>query len=132
MEDTMSIIRLFKVHYVWEDILSMGLGALIVLTSWMVGDAGSQSVATNAVIVGILVLALGAAEFLDLRRWEESLEIACGVWLIASPFVFGYANAGTLRYWHFILGAAVVVLAVMELWQDRKLSDIELAQHSAR
>jgi len=128
----MSSIRLFKVHYVWEDILSMGLGALIVLTSWMVGDAGSQSVATNAVIVGILVLALGAAGFLDLRRWEESLEIACGVWLIASPFVFGYANAGTLRYWHFILGAAVVVLAVMELWQDWKLSDTELAQHSAR
>ena len=68
-------------------------------------------------IVGIIVLALGAAEFLDLRRWEEGLEIACGLWLIASPFVFGYANADTLRYWHFILGAAVVLLAVLELWQ---------------
>ena len=83
-------------------------------------------------IVGIIVLALGAAEFLDLRRWEEGLEIACGLWLIASPFVFGYANADTLRYWHFILGAAVVLLAVLELWQDWKLSETELAQHSVR
>jgi hypothetical protein len=128
----MAGIRLFNVHYVWEDCLSMGLGALIVLTSWMVGDGATQSVATNAVIVGILVLALGASEFLDLRRWEEGLETACGLWLIVSPFIFGYADAGTLRYWHFVLGAAVVVLAVLELWQDWKLSDAELARHSVR
>jgi len=128
----MAGIRLFNVHYVWEDCLSMGLGALIVLTSWTVGDGASQIVATNTVVVGILVLALGASEFLDLRRWEEGLETACGLWLIVSPFVFGYADAGTLRYWHFILGAAVVLLAVLELRQDWKLSDAEVAQHSAR
>jgi hypothetical protein len=128
----MAGIRLFNVHYVWEDCLSMGVGALIVLTSWMVGDVGSQTVATNAVIVGILVLALGASEFVNLRRWEEGLETACGLWLIASPFIFGYAEAGTLRYWHFVLGTAVVLLAVLELWQDWKLSDAELAHHSGR
>ena len=114
----MAGIRIFNVHYLWEDCVSMGLGVLIVPTSWMVGDLGSQTVAINAAIVGILVLALGASEFLDLRRWEEGLETACGLWLIASPFVFGYADAGTLRYWHFVLGAAVVLLAVLELSQE--------------
>jgi hypothetical protein len=129
----MAGIRLFNVHYLWEDFLSMCLGALIILTSWMVGDAGNtQAVAANATIVGILVLALGASEFLDLRRWEEGLETACGLWLIASPFIFGYADAGTLRYWHLVLGAAVVVLAVLELRQDWKLSGAQLAQHSAQ
>jgi SPW repeat len=68
MEVTMAGIRLFNVHYLWEDCVSMCLGALIVLTAWIVGDVGSQTVAANATIVGILVLALGAAEFLDLRR----------------------------------------------------------------
>ncbi len=128
----MAGIRLFNVHYMWEDCVSMGLGALIVLSSWIVGDVGTQIVAINAVIVGILVLALGASEFLDLRRWEEGLETACGLWLIASPFIFGYAGAGTLRIWHFVLGAAVVLLAVLELSQDWKLSDAELGRHSAR
>ena len=125
-------IRLFNVHYAWEDCLSMALGALIVLTSWLIGDGGSQIVAVNTVMVGILVLALAASEFVDLRRWEESLEIACGLWLIASPFVFGYADAGTLRYWHFVLGIAVVLLAVLELRQDWGLSDAELAHRSGR
>lgn len=110
----------------------MALGALIVLTSWMTGDVVSQTVAANAAIVGILVLALGASEFLALRRWEEGLETACGLWLIASPFIFGYADAGTLRYWHFVLGAAVVLLAVLELRQDWKLSNAGLARHSGR
>ena len=68
----------------------------------------------------------------DLRRWEEGLETACGLWLIASPFIFGYADAGTLRYWHFVLGAAVVLLAVLELRQDWILSCAELRHHSAR
>jgi SPW repeat len=132
MEDTMAGIRLFNVHYAWKDLLSMGLGCLIVLTSWMVGDGSTQTAAINTVIVGILVMALGASEFLDLRRWEEGLETACGLWLIASPFIFGYAGAGALRYWHFVLGAAVVLLAVLELSQDWQLSDDELAHHSAR
>ena len=128
----MAGIRLFNVHYGLEDCLSMGLGAVIVLTSWLFNDVSSQTVAANAVIVGVLVLALGASEVVDLRRWEESLEIVCGLWLIASPFVFGYADAGTLRYWHFVLGLAVVLLAVLELRQDWELSDAELAHRSGR
>jgi hypothetical protein len=132
LEDIMAGIRLFNVHYLWEDCLSMALGAVIVLTSWVIGDVGSQAAVINAVIVGILVLALGASEFLDLRRWEEGLETACGLWLMASPFIFGYAGAGTLRYWHLVLGAAVVLLAMLELRQDWKLSDAELSHHSAR
>src|SRR5258706_5410311 len=82
--------------------------------------------------VGILVLALGASEFLDLRRWEEGLEAACGLLLIASPFLLGYPDAGMLRYWHFVLGAAVVLLAMLELRQDWTLSNAELTRHSAR
>jgi hypothetical protein len=128
----MAGIRLFNVHYVWQDCVSMGLGALIVLTLWMADDAVSQTAAANATIVGILVLALGASEVVDLRRWEEGLEAACGLWLIASPFIFGYADAGTLRYWHFALGIAVVLLAALELRQDWKLSDAELGHHSGR
>jgi hypothetical protein len=128
----MAGIRLFNVHYVWEDYCMMGLGALIVLTAWMIGDAGSRAISINAAFVGILVLLLGVSELVDLHRWEEGLEAVCGLWLFASPFIFGYAAAGTLRYWHFALGAAVVLLAALALRQDWKLSDDELARHSGQ
>ena len=38
-------------------------------------------------------------------------------------------EAGPLQYWHFVLGAIIVLLATWELWQDWRLSDKELAQH---
>src|SRR5215467_6614161 len=123
---TMAGIRLSNTHYWWEDIVSMTLGALIALTPSMSDDVGNQMATANALMVGLVVMALGAAEFLDLRRWEEGLETACGLWLIASPFIFGYADTGTLRFWHFVLGAAVVLLAMLELRQDWKLSDAEI------
>jgi hypothetical protein len=126
-EETMA--ELFKVHRTWEDWVSIALGVLVGLSPWLAGEQGDAAVNWNAVILGALVIALGALELSGLQRWEEAVEIACGLWLIVSPFLFGYADAGTLRYWHFALGALVALLAVVELWQDWKLNEKELAQH---
>ena len=125
----MSGIRFFNIHRSWEDWVSMLLGVLIGFSPWLAGQQSDQAVMWNAVLVGALVLGLAQLEYVSLRRWEETGEIVLGLWLMASPFTFGYAEAGALRYWHFGLGAIVVLLAFLELWQDWKLSDKELAQH---
>ncbi len=125
----MAGIRLFNVHRTWEDWVGMVLGVLVGLSPWLAGEQDHQVVMWNAVLVGALVLALAVLELGGLQRWEEAGEIACGLWLAASPFTFGYAEAGALRYWHFVLGAVVVLLAALELWQDWKLSDEKLVQH---
>src|SRR5882757_2859271 len=66
-----------------------------------------QAVMWNAVLVGALVFGLAQLAYVSLHRWQAIGEIACGLWLMASPFTFGYAEAGALRYWHFALGAIV-------------------------
>ena len=93
----------------------------------MVNAFDSQFVVMNTVIVGVLVLSLAGMEIVVLQTSEEWLELACGLWLTASPFIFGYA--GPLQSWHIGLGTIVAVLAVVELLQDWKLSDEELARH---
>jgi hypothetical protein len=120
---------MFKVHRTWEDWIGMALGVLIGFSPWFTGQQGDAVVNWNAVIVGALVLALAALELAGLQRWEEVCEVVCGLWLIASPFLFGYTGTGTLAYWHFVLGVLVVLLAAWELWQDWKLSYKELASH---
>lgn len=125
----MAGLRLFNIHRPWEDWLGMLLGLVVGLSPWLADEQGSQIVNWNAVIVGGLILALAAMELSGLQRWEESAEAAVGFWLIASPFLFGYAGDGALWLWHVILGAIVVVLAALELWQDWKLSDEQLAHH---
>ncbi len=125
----MSGIRFFNIHRSWEDWTGMLLGVLIGLSPWLAGQQDNPAIMGNALLVALLVLGLAQLMYVSLQRWEEIGEIACGLWLMASPFTFGYAEAGVLRYWHFVLGAIVALLAVLELWQDWKLSDRELAQH---
>ena len=128
MEATMAGIRLFNVHRTWEDYAGIVLGVVIALSPWLAGQQDNQVVNWNSGLVGILVLALAALELVDLRRSEEVGEIALGLWLIASPFIYGYVES-PLAIWQFVLGAMVVLLAALELWQDWKLSNKELAQH---
>ncbi|AEI02930.1 hypothetical protein OCA5_c17920 [Afipia carboxidovorans OM5] len=133
----MSGARFFDTHRTWEDWGGMLLGLLIALSPWLNGDVnhgfGSLSLPglamINTAIVGILIIGLSQLEYVALRRWEEVCEIALAIWLIMSPYVFGYSTDGMLRFWHAALGGAVLLLAALKLWQDWDLSDRELAQH---
>src|SRR3954470_11799234 len=98
-EATMAGRQIFGFHRNWEDWLSMALGVVIGLSPWLAGEQGQAAVNWNAVVLGAVVIALGALELAGLQRWEEGLEILSGLWLAASPFVFGYAGTGTLRIW---------------------------------
>lgn len=117
-----------RFHRNWEDWVGMVLGVLIGFSPWFAGQS-EQLPMLNALAVGAVVLLLAEMELVDLHRWQEGLELLCGLWLIASPFVFGYTEAGTLATWHFVLGGIVVLLAIIELWQDWTLTDQELLQH---
>jgi hypothetical protein len=129
MEETMAGIRFFNVHRTWEDWFGMALGLLIALSPWIAERPQGELPMLNAIAVGAAVLLLAETELVDLHRWEESLALLCGVWLIVSPFVFDYAAAGELAAWHFALGGIVVVLAAVELWQDWTLTDQQLVEH---
>jgi hypothetical protein len=41
-------------------------------------------------------------------------------------------QTGAVHTWHFVLGVAVVLLAMLELRQGWNLNDAELARYSAR
>jgi hypothetical protein len=108
----------FKIteHRTWEDGASMIIGVLIVISPLISGFTGEGALLFNAGIVGAIVVAMAAMEIVALRRWEEWIELACGAWLLASPFVFQYG--GALMAWHIALGLMVAILALLELWQD--------------
>jgi SPW repeat len=122
-------MRLIGFHRTWEDWFGIVLGVLIGLSPWLAGQTDNQLVLWSTIAAGIWVVQFAGLQLVDLERSEEAGLMICGLWLIASPFAFGYAETGTLKYWHFVLGAAVVLLAVLELWQDWRLSDKELVQH---
>jgi peptidoglycan/LPS O-acetylase OafA/YrhL len=133
----MSDFRFFSTHRPWEDWFGMLLGLLIMVSPWFpmqasheVVDAERSYMILNAFVVGMLVFGVAQLEYVALQRWEEGAAIALGLWLIASPFIFGYSGDDMLRIWHATLGGLVVLLGALQLWQDWRLSDQELARHS--
>jgi hypothetical protein len=132
----MSDFRFFDTHRTWEDWCGMLLGLLIVLSPWFPTQSGHElvtgdrsNVLLNTITVGILVFGLAQLEYIALQRWEQVAEIMLGLWLIASPYIFGYHADGLLRFWHSSLGGIVVLLAALQLWQDWDLSDQDMLKH---
>jgi hypothetical protein len=132
----MSDFRFFRTHRTWEDWCGMLLGLLIVLSPWFptqtsheLVTADRSSVILNTFAVGIVVFGLAQLEYIALQRWEEAAAVMLGLWLIASPYIFGYFDDGLLRFWHSSLGGLVVLLAALQLWQDWDLSDQEMLKH---
>jgi len=132
----MSDFRFFNTHRTWEDWLGMLFGVLIMLSPWFpaqtsheVVDADRSHVILNAFTVGIIVFGLAQLEYFVLQRWEEVAGILLGLWLIASPYIFGYSGDGMLRFYHSSLGGLVLLLAALQLWQDWELSDQDMLKH---
>jgi hypothetical protein len=132
----MSDFGFFRTHRTWEDWCGMLLGVLIVLSPWFptetgheVVDAERSLVILNTFTIGILVFGLAQLEYVALQRWEEVTAILLGLWLIASPYIFGYSGDGPLSFYHSSFGGLVVLLAALQLWQDWDLSDQDLLKH---
>ena len=113
-------------HPAWEDWLGFALGIIIVMTPMLSGEQVDSSIQVATAAIGLLIVAASFFERMQIlegaeepsREWEEVLEAMLGGTLIALPFIYGYADSGTLRYWHFALGGLVLLLAVVELRRD--------------
>lgn len=123
-QETMAIKDLLKSHRTWEDGAGLMLGIIIGLSPWFYDEPVVAAVVLNSGLIGLAVLALAQLELVRLRRWEEIAQLACGIYLSASPFIFQYAHQHHLRLWHWVLGATVSILALFELWQDWNRPDI--------
>ena len=119
----MAIMQGPTTHRSWEDWASLILGVLIGLSpGFDQGTAGSYPyVMLNAIVIGFIVVAMAIFELAIVERWDEEVNLVCGLWLAVSPIIFGYSGTGQLRIWHFVLGGLVAAIAALELWQDRNL-----------
>ena len=108
-------------HRRWEDWLGAGLGLLVGVTPWLAGETSDENLVLHTAQLGILILGLSVFGMVQPSRWEEIGQLACGLWLAASPAMLAYADAGNLADWHLALGLVVMVLALLEIWTPSML-----------
>lgn len=116
-----------KEHRTWEDGVTLILGILIGLSPWLCQETGSSAANASAALSGLAILLLAQLEMISVKRWEETLLFLCGLWVVASPFVLGFAGAGQLPVWTWTLGGFVMMISAFEIWQDWRKTDRDLA-----
>lgn len=92
-------------------VINVIAGIWLIISPFILGfSAGNPML--NSVILGIIVgvLALVTATS-DRAPWLNWVNIVLGIWLIASPFILGYAGILTATWNHVILGAIVAIFA---------------------
>jgi hypothetical protein len=96
------------------DVANLVLGAILFFSPWMFGfDAGKAS--ENATIAGIAIAVLAIAALAAFAVWEEWLNLIVGLWTLVSPWVLGFQGTTAMTV-HVVIGAAVAILAAIELW----------------
>ena len=84
-----------KVTDNWQDLFSLVLGVWLLLSPWRLQFTAIDGALWTAVLFGILIAVMAVMALVDFHEWEEWADMAIGLWLIASPWVLGFATMVT-------------------------------------
>lgn len=96
------------------DLYNLLLAALLFVSPWLfrlTNRSGKMDLWATSAVIAVISL----AAMIAYKDWEEWANLLLGVWLIASPWLLGFAHT---RAMHFSIGIGVVVafLAALDLW----------------
>lgn len=95
----------------WCNRATVLLGAYLFWAPWVFGTSADKVSSANAWIAGVcLVVAALRATIISEPLTTELTKVALGAWLLASPFVLGFAGSGA-AWSAWIVGALIVALA---------------------
>lgn len=96
------------------DLYNLLLATLLFVSPWLfrlTNSAGRIDLWATAAMIALISL----AAIIAYENWEEWANLLLGLWLIASPWLLGFAHT---RAMHLGLGMGIVVafLALLDLW----------------
>ena len=106
----------------WQDPVSAVIGAWLIVSPWVLGFQGEVVAMVNAVVIGVALIAVALGAVLVPSAWEEWTEFALGLWLIASPWLLGFATLREAGPSAVIAGTVAAAFALWILWTDKDFS----------
>ena len=96
------------------DLYNLVLAALLLISPWLF-TLTNTTARIDLWASSLAVILISLAAIAAFAKWEEWANLILGVWLIASPWVLGFAHS---RAMHFSIGVglAIAFLAALELF----------------
>lgn len=99
-----------------QDWINLLLAVALVVSPWVVGFATEQYASWNAWICGALVGIVAIGALGAFHEWEEWVNLLLGLWVVAAPWVLGFAAAIPARSTHIVFGLLIAAVAAWEIW----------------
>lgn len=107
----------------WTDAVNAVLGVWLVVSPWLMGYQDSSVAMWNAIIVGMALVAAALGAIFVPRAWEEWTEGGLAVWLVASPWLLGFATMEAAMLTAVVTGVVIFALALWTLTTDSEYND---------
>jgi SPW repeat len=106
----------------WQDPVNAVLGVALVLSPWVLDYSSESFAMSNAVIIGLALVATALGAMLAPKAWEEWTEAILGLWMIMSPWVLVFSHVQAAMYVAVGSGLIVVLLALWTIATDKDFS----------
>jgi hypothetical protein len=96
------------------DIYNLVIAAFLIVSPWLFALT-RETARADAWVTGIIIALLSSAALVLFAEWEEWIVLACGAWMVASPWLLGFPHTVAM---HVFIGIGIMVmyLAGLELW----------------
>lgn len=111
----------------WQDWGNLIVGAWLFVSPWVLQYPSEMPNAMwNAYVLGAAIVIFSAFAVYLPRAWEEGINVLLGLWMIASPWVLGFASEKNITMHAVIVGILVTILAAWAVMHDK---DFEKWRH---
>ena len=96
------------------DLYNLVLAAMLLISPWLF-TLTNTTARIDLWASSLAVILISVAAIAAFAKWEEWANLILGIWLIASPWILGFAHS---RAMHFSIGVGLAVsfLAALELF----------------
>jgi SPW repeat-containing protein len=96
------------------DLYNLLLAAVLFGTPSFLAHA-SRTAELDLWLSGAAIVILSLAAMIAFSMWEEWVNLALALWLIASPWILGFTHTSAMHF-AVAIGVAIAFLAALELW----------------
>ena len=108
----------------WVDWVNVGLGVWLIASPWLLtASAGDTFADWSSWSVGAAIVTVAFFAMYKSAVWGDALGVMLGAWLIASPWMLGFASASALAANAVVLGMLVVCYALWAMRMDMTSGD---------
>ena len=106
----------------WQDPVNAVLGVALVVSPWVLDYSSETFAMSNAVVIGLALVAAALGAMLAPKAWEEWTEAVLGLWMVISPWMLAFSHVQVAMYVAVAVGLIVVLLALWTLATDKDFS----------